>query len=246
MHPAIARPNEHARIADVGTGTAIFLRELVPQLPATTDLCGFDISSAQFPPSSTLPKNISLHLANVKVGFPSAFHGTFDVVVVRLLVAALSEQEWPTVTQNLMKLLKPGGWLQWQEPDGLQGKTVLRDEVGASRSNLQASLDEVFAEKAIRDKFDYPSRNLDRIFKKAGLDHVVHDVVSTDRQPHLRCTTTLISIQGLVSGMRGGMNGRKYSKEDVDSQVKGWMEDVESGAYQRYNIHCFVGRKSYV
>lgn len=243
LHPDILLPKSGPWVADVGTGTAIFLRELAAQSIPTAEFHGFDISSSQFPPASSLPGNVQLHYGNVMEGFPSELHDSFDVVTVRLLVASLNGDDWRHATDNLIKLLKPGGWLQWQESDGLQGMTILRDEVGARKGNLQASLSQVFADKAVREKFEYPSRNLERVFHEAGLEEVDQDVVSTDRQPHMRSTTLQISIEGLISGMKGGMNGKKYSQKEIDSQVKGWLEDLESGAYHRYNLHCFLGKK---
>lgn len=243
LHPGIGLPENGACIADVGTGTAIFLRELAAQTLSTAELYGFDISSSQFPTASSLPRNVQLHVGNVMEGFPSEFHDRFDVVTVRLLVAALNGDDWRRATENLTKLLKPGGWLQWQESDGLQGMTILRDEVSAKKGNLEASLSQIFANQAVQEKFEYPSRNLARVFHKAGFEEVSQDVVSTNRQPHMRSMTLQISIEGLISGMKGGMNGKKYLQEEIDSQVKGWVEDLESGAYQQYDLYGFLGKK---
>ncbi|KUM58252.1 hypothetical protein ACN42_g8909 [Penicillium freii] len=243
LHPNIKLPKSGARIADVGTGTAVFLKELATQASSTTEFHGFDISSSQFPPASSLPGNVQLHIGNAMEGFSAEMHDTFDVVTVRLLVAALNGEDWRRVTDHLVKLVKPGGWLQWQESDGLQGMKILRDEFGTKKSHLQTSLSQIFANQTIREKFEYPSRNLARVFHEAGLDEVDEDVVSTDREPHMRSTTLQISVEGLISGMKGGMNGKKYSQEEIDSQVKGWIDDMESGVYQRYNLHCFLGKK---
>jgi hypothetical protein len=42
---------------------------------------------------------------------------TFDVVHIRLLVLGLPQGSWDLACKNLFRLLKPGGWLQWEEGD---------------------------------------------------------------------------------------------------------------------------------
>jgi chemotaxis methyl-accepting protein methylase len=50
---------------------------------------------------------------------PNEFLGRFDLVHVILLVMVLNESNTPSIVQKLMKMLKPGGYLQWDELDGV-------------------------------------------------------------------------------------------------------------------------------
>ncbi|KAF7934066.1 uncharacterized protein EAE97_008426 [Botrytis byssoidea] len=64
LHPSIPPPPPRPkyRVADLGTGTGIWPLDLARRLPPTAQLCGFDISSAQFPPSQlpTLEREIRI------------------------------------------------------------------------------------------------------------------------------------------------------------------------------------------
>lgn len=177
------------------------------------------------------------------LGFPVEFQGTFDVVTVRLLVTTLTGDDWRLVAENLMKLLKPGGWLQWQEPDGVRSVTILADEFGAQKNSLQAFLNEAFADKAVYDKLDYPSRHLEGVLIEAGLHGIFQDIVSSDKQPYLRYNAAIIALQDLSGIIGNGVNGKKLAQEKLDISLRDCMEDLESGAYHRYNLHCFIGMK---
>jgi hypothetical protein len=47
--------------------------------------------------------------------FPDAELAQYDVVHARLLIYALKSAEWVKVTSNLSTLLKPGGYLFWED-----------------------------------------------------------------------------------------------------------------------------------
>lgn len=113
LHPSITFPPS-PRIADMGTGTARFLLRLQPTYP-DAKLEGFDISSTLFP--SSLPDNVTLSEQDIKQPFPEHMHGKYDLVHVRMLVAAMLPGDWEPVVRNLTGLLKPGGYLQWEECD---------------------------------------------------------------------------------------------------------------------------------
>jgi trans-aconitate methyltransferase len=101
------------RIADIGTGTAKFLLHLQPMYPDAL-LEGFDISSALYPPQCSIPPNVSLAVLNMKQPYPEEVHGKYDLVHARTLIAAMLSDEWEPVVRNLVRLLKPGGFIQWE------------------------------------------------------------------------------------------------------------------------------------
>lgn len=77
FHPQICLPLAPT-IADIATGTSIFLQEIAIALPSSQCI-GFDISDSMFPALDERPENMSLHLHDVKVPFPARWHGYFDV-----------------------------------------------------------------------------------------------------------------------------------------------------------------------
>ncbi|KAL4810283.1 hypothetical protein BDV18DRAFT_150554 [Aspergillus unguis] len=85
---------------------------------------GFDISDAQFLTSP--PAGIELSVQDILKPFPAEHHNRYDLVNVRMLVAALKEPEYEKAVKNLMTILskpgviQPGGYLQWVDLDSLE------------------------------------------------------------------------------------------------------------------------------
>lgn len=110
---------DNPHVADIGTGTGIWLRAASDTLAQHGKegaiLDGFDMDNTKFLDPSSLGKNVSFYVQNVLEPFPQNFLGKYDMVHVRLLMYGLKEGEWAPVLQNLVTLLKPGGWLFWEE-----------------------------------------------------------------------------------------------------------------------------------
>lgn len=102
-------------IADVGTGTGAWLADLARDLSPTSSFYGFDIDASKFAPAENLPSNIKLETGNALEPPPEQHHGKYDVVHVRLLKYALKKDDWEIVARNVFALLKPGGWILWEE-----------------------------------------------------------------------------------------------------------------------------------
>lgn len=104
-----------AAVADVGTGIGIWLKDLAQELHPSAQLDGFDFDTTKFPDEAQLPANVKLHFQNVLEPVPNAYRGRYDVVHVRLLMFALKREQWVEAARNLLEMLKPGGWLLWDE-----------------------------------------------------------------------------------------------------------------------------------
>ena len=92
------------QIADVGTGTAIWLLELSEKLPNAT-LVGLDNSAAQFPAKNNLPRNVQLVTWDVNTEPPSELCGQFDVVHLRNLLMLVDKDDPSRILENCAKLL---------------------------------------------------------------------------------------------------------------------------------------------
>ncbi|KAL3470108.1 hypothetical protein BJX99DRAFT_264543 [Aspergillus californicus] len=117
IHPSIAKDAVFS-VADVGTGTGIWLKDVAAAMDETQRCYyhGFDISADQFP-SEKPGANIDFSVHDITLPFPEEHWNRYDVVHVRLLVAALEESDYKTAVSNLSAILKPGGFLQWEELD---------------------------------------------------------------------------------------------------------------------------------
>lgn len=91
------------------TGCSVWLRDVSETLqhscPAKEPRLfhGFDISDAQFPAAWDDGFKFTVH--DVLQPFPPAEHGRYDLVHVRLLIAALKEEQYARAASNLLALL---------------------------------------------------------------------------------------------------------------------------------------------
>ncbi|KAI6861757.1 hypothetical protein KC338_g6475 [Hortaea werneckii] len=141
LHPRIAATlPADAHIAEVATGTGIWLRSLAASSQSSPGwkYTGFDISPEQFPPDPDR-KGIGFRVLDILKPPPEEEKGKYDVVHVRLLhsphqflkgkleeadpppplttlrVCGLKATDWLHAAEHILALLKPGGWIQWHE-----------------------------------------------------------------------------------------------------------------------------------
>ncbi|KAL2783329.1 LaeA-like methyltransferase [Aspergillus keveii] len=117
IHPSIPKEGILS-VADVGTGTGIWLRDIAQVLDNTESKIyyhGFDISAEQFPIAPS--RNTRFTVQDITLPFPEEHWNRYGLVHVRLLVAALDETEYKKAVWNLAAILRPGGYLQWEEID---------------------------------------------------------------------------------------------------------------------------------
>ena len=118
LNPAIPTSDHELAIADIGTGTGIWLLELDRRLPTpSSNLCGLDISGDQFPRPEWLPQKAQFLQCDAldPTGPPQHLVGAFDVVHIRLFIAIIKNNDPTSLLNFCHKLLKPGGHLQWDD-----------------------------------------------------------------------------------------------------------------------------------
>lgn len=96
--------NEDLRIADVGTGTGLFLLDIAKDLPKPSHFTGFDITDAHFP-TKDIPDNVKFHQHDMRTPFPEEYLGKFDLVCLRLVQLGLRGEEWDLAVKQLTILL---------------------------------------------------------------------------------------------------------------------------------------------
>ena len=86
--------------------SSVWLVDVAQQVPAETKLYGFDLSRAQFPRSEWLPSNVKLIAQDALAEVPSEWHGKFDVVNMRFILALVgSEAKYQKLISNIRLLL---------------------------------------------------------------------------------------------------------------------------------------------
>ncbi|PWY75248.1 S-adenosyl-L-methionine-dependent methyltransferase [Aspergillus sclerotioniger CBS 115572] len=138
IHPTIAKAlqSPSPRIADVATGTAIWLLDLARELPNAT-LDGLDMTLEKAPAAEWLPANITLREWNMNDEVHADLVGKFDVVHLRLLFIVVENGDPSPTIRKVTRLLKPGGWIQWDELS-LVGRQIVTARPGLKTKALES------------------------------------------------------------------------------------------------------------
>ncbi|WP_376797125.1 class I SAM-dependent methyltransferase [Thermogemmatispora sp.] len=104
-------PERLCTILDVGTGTGIRALEMQALFPHAI-VVGVDVSLASLP--QPVPPTCVFVRANVLEGLPFP-DSQFCYTHQRLLVAAIPAQAWPGVVRELVRVTRPGGWIELLE-----------------------------------------------------------------------------------------------------------------------------------
>lgn len=185
IHPSIPVAKE-ARIADVATGTAIWPIHVARENP-TAQLDGFDINLSQAPFKQRLRSNITLRTWNIFEDVPKDLVSIYDFVHVRLLVLVVQRSDPKSIIRDLLRMLKPGGYIQWDEfnyPDthvktcnsSLQAPALheLREMVySQGRNDWTMQLSDFFTEEGLLDAKLYHFEDPPELARANGEQHLL-------------------------------------------------------------------------
>lgn len=130
-HDFLAPIEQPRRILDVGCGTGRWAREMARQFPSAS-VTGVDLVLPTENPSVTSTdghaENCVFAEGNVLKGlsFPDQ---SFDFVHMRLLYSAIPAASWPAVVQELVRLTRPGGWIELVEAASLENRGPAVDQM---------------------------------------------------------------------------------------------------------------------
>ncbi|KAI8089394.1 S-adenosyl-L-methionine-dependent methyltransferase [Halteromyces radiatus] len=100
-------------VLDVGCGPGTWVFEMAEDYPHT-QFHGIDIAPVF--PEGIKPPNVTFALGNVaeRLPFPDDH---FDYIHQRILIFGLTRPQWDLAIQESLRVLKPGGWLEFIEVD---------------------------------------------------------------------------------------------------------------------------------
>ena len=104
-------PGNVQTILDVGTGTGIWPVEMSTLFPQA-HIIGVDVTFSSLP--NPLPTTCLFTHANILHGLPFPDQ-QFSFTHQRLLVAAIPVAQWPGVVRELVRVTRPGGWIELLE-----------------------------------------------------------------------------------------------------------------------------------
>lgn len=179
----------------------------------------------------------------MKQPFPEHMHGKYDLVHVRMLVAAMLPSDWEPTVCNLTRLLKPGGFIQWEECDFLNAEWL--GSTPTSSIETTRHIGDAFR-SALHERFKYGWNTLPEHMQTAGLTSIVRDKASSDRVPETRESVTA-GIMNLVFTWARLMTDRGASEfmfgDNLDNLEKAVQNEIQAGCYFKYNIHVACAQK---
>jgi SAM-dependent methyltransferase len=210
-------------------------------------LVGFDLSPVHFPAPANLPNNIKLGVLDAFAEDISNEHiGQYDVVHVRVFTAVIKNNDPSALIRNAFKMLKPGGYLQWDEFDGgtFRGEAPgYSSSVSTSATNemLQNALES--SRKAMNIEYSWID-NLGKIFQECGFELLEHKRMDVKKELRKTMTDSLLMTLHHVSRIavrNGCLVGTDKNWEQLWTNAG---TEVEQGVSVVMDMMITVGRKA--
>ncbi|KAF4621499.1 hypothetical protein G7Y89_g14575 [Cudoniella acicularis] len=93
----------------------IWATELADKLGASAIVDAFDVSADQFPPRGWRSPNVCFTSHDCFKPFPAEYQNQFDIVHLRFWLCIINDDVVEPLLENVLTLLKPGGYIQWFE-----------------------------------------------------------------------------------------------------------------------------------
>ncbi|OJJ05901.1 hypothetical protein ASPVEDRAFT_87227 [Aspergillus versicolor CBS 583.65] len=216
LHPDIPI-KDNTTIADIGAGTGIWAIEVANQLPSS-QVTAFDVADTHFPSPEYWPSNAKFDLLDSLHDVSSELEGKFDVVHLRMWAFVVRNDDPNPLIQHAAKLLKPGGYVQWE--DARFESIVVKGEPAVQFRQLMRQMS-----KAARLNFQW-LEELDQRVKCAGAQL---EVVDFQKQPWKSNHIPLVMDTFLVALENSGasLGNLKGVDPSVPSSEE-WMEALEA------------------
>jgi hypothetical protein len=101
---------------------------------------GLDISPAQFLAKEWLPSNCRLDVWDALTEVPQEYVGAFDLIHIRTIYCAVRKNNVEPLVKNFLNMLKPGGYIQWDEGD-LSSMTSHKPSLDVSTESLDTLIE---------------------------------------------------------------------------------------------------------
>ncbi|KAJ3285771.1 hypothetical protein HDU79_007083 [Rhizoclosmatium sp. JEL0117] len=106
--------NPDAKVLEVGVSDGYWIDSLYTEGGAKAEFYGVDNNAKAFEKGTKA--GAKLQVADVVKGLPYE-DNTFDYVHQRILISGIKVDEWPGVVAELVRVTKPGGWIELVELD---------------------------------------------------------------------------------------------------------------------------------
>lgn len=241
IHPQVQKSlqgKKNIKFLDLATGNGVWAINISKEYP-DAEVIGLDISSKQFPPAFTLPKNVSFDIYNIFDPVPEQYRNCFDLIHIRLIVGAIYSSDKDALLSNLKSMLKPGGYLQWDEVVG--DATVLTDESMHLDKSLQPVIERVDKVTGVLSATRWADE-LPRHLEEHGFTSVLR------HKPPVRRESIPYESECMVWSMQEMIDvakdmPKKGAKEEMAQAQHELQDDVEAGKLWTYDWLVALGQR---
>jgi hypothetical protein len=215
-------------------------------------LIGLDADSAHFPAAANLPNNIKLGMLDAFTeDLPAEHAAQYDVVHVRAFSSVVKAGNPGPLIRNAYKMLKPGGYLQWDDMDGGSFKAVAPPEDVASNSSFVVSTTATEQLVATSLQSQKVGLNLDfawldqlgLLFKENGLEIIDDQRLTVKKELRSVMTASFLMIHAHIAKIAvrdGCMVGTDRNWDEVWTKAG---EEIGQGVSLTMDMIVVVGRK---
>ncbi|RUP48011.1 S-adenosyl-L-methionine-dependent methyltransferase [Jimgerdemannia flammicorona] len=211
------------KVLDVGCGGGGWLMDMASDYP-NSEFVGTDIVDL-FLKHGTPPQNCKFMLANTVKGLPFE-DNTFDFVhqrsVLLLMVFDFSPSDWATAMKEMIRVTKPGGWIQITEGD------IIIERSGPLMKRFLEAAEAISKSRGVDVRV---VRNLGSLF--SSLDNVEVDCVSCptgwqDKWGDMALQNLLGFVKATRAGVMPILNITDKEFEDMVSKMAQECKEYKS------------------
>ncbi|KAJ4286480.1 hypothetical protein N0V90_013180 [Kalmusia sp. IMI 367209] len=232
LHPKIEFDQTSVKVVDLGAGTGIWASELTAELPDTATVKAFDISDKQFPPPGWRGR-VDFKTVDCFKPIPEEYRGQFDVVNLRFWLCIVNDDSAEALLENILTLLKPGGYIQWFESLPLTAQVLTRNNREPTPGS--DALVQQWYKPAGHSSYEWVMK-LSKLFVESGLEVVADDTLGN--LDHYQTVAQQSWLAGIQEYAYQQMQG-----DELEAFQKQLIIETEAGAFVDVKYTLVVGRK---
>lgn len=249
IHPEIKLPQDgDLKIADHGSGNGAWVLAVASELTESQSsravLYGYDISAVHYPAHDNVPGNVKFELLDAFTpSLPEELVGQFDVVHIRVFTAVVKGGNPGPLIENAYKMLKPGGYLQWDEFDNNTLRGVApNDSISSTHTQKMVDVGKQSAQRAMNLDYSWLPK-LGSLLQQQGFEVVVDERFEPRKDLRKPMTDSLLMVHDHVRRLalrNGKMPG---TEEDFEELWASTGTEINQGVSVLADMLVLVGRK---
>lgn len=249
IHPEIKLPEEgDLKIADHGSGNGAWVLAVASELTEAQSsravVYGYDISAVHYPAPDNIPGNVKFEVLDAFTpSLPDELVGKFDVVHIRVFTAVVKGANPGPLIDNAYKMLKPGGYLQWDEMDSNTLRGVApNDSISSTQTQKMLDVGKQSAQRAMNLDYSWVPK-LGSLLQQHGFEVLVDDRFEPRKDLRKAMSDSLLMVHDTVRRLalrNGKMPGTEEDFEELWASIGA---EINQGVSVLMDMLVLVARK---